>query len=365
MKHLKIIILGLILNIFYYNLFAQNFGKLENIITEAIEDSIFPGAVVCVGDKDKIIYTKAYGNFTYDKNSPKVELKTLFDLASVTKAFCTTFCVMKLYDEEKIDIDKYVYKYLPDFKCNEKEKVKIIDLLIHESGLQSYYTPLKEETREKIIRTILSLPLAYETNKESVYSCLNFVTLMLVIEAITNKPMYEYYNTNFVIPLKMTRTFFNPKEEIKNECIPTTPNLQGIVHDPLARALEGLSGNAGLFSTAEDMAILCQLLLNEGTYNGKEYIDDATVELFRERNSNSSSRALGFDTRTQTGYSSTGKLFNSGTYGHLGYTGTSIWIDPVKEIFVIFFTNRVYPDDKASIREIRPKVHDAVMDALK
>ncbi|MBN2571113.1 MAG: serine hydrolase [Ignavibacteriales bacterium] len=365
MKHLKITILVVILNFLFDNLFAQSFTKLDNIINEAIKDSIFPGAVVCVGDKDKIIYNKAYGNFTYDKDSPKVQLNTLFDLASVTKAFCITFCVMKLVDEDKLDIDEYVYKYLPDFKCNGKEKVKIIDLLIHESGLQSYYTPLKEESRDKILKTIVTLPLAYETNTESVYSCLNFVTMMMVIESIINKPVYEYYNTYFVNPLKMTRTFFNPKEELKNECSPTTPQLQGVVHDPLARALGGLSGNAGLFSTAEDMSKLCQLLLNEGTYNEKEYIDEGTIELFIERNSNSSSRALGFDTRTETGYSSTGKLFNPGTYGHLGYTGTSIWIDPVKEIFVIFFTNRVYPDDKATIREIRPKVHDAVMEALK
>ncbi|MCF6269146.1 MAG: serine hydrolase [Melioribacteraceae bacterium] len=343
---------------------SQNFSLVDKAINTAISDSIFPGAAILIGNEKEILYKNAYGHYTYEVSSPKVENNTLFDLASVTKAFATTFCVMKLVDEGKLDIEKPIASYLPKFAINNKENIKVADLLIHESGLQSYYTPMENEKREHILDTIKTLNLSYKTGVKTVYSCLNLVTTMMVVESIIDEPMYKFYTDNFTFPLGMKRTMFAPDDEIKKLCTPTTPNLQGIVHDPLARGLEGLSGNAGLFSTTEDLSILCQLLLNKGVYNNKRYLSEEVVAHFTKQYSPQSSRAIGFDTRSEGGNSSSGKYFSSGTYGHLGYTGTSIWIDPVRKIYAIFLTNRVYPDDKASIKSTRPKVYDAVILSL-
>jgi len=349
---------------FFISIHAQNFNLLDETINTAIKDSIFPGATILIGNENSIIYEKAYGNFTYDSNSPKVENNSIFDLASVTKAFGTNFCVMKLVDEGKLDINKPVSFYLPKFAANGKENVRVIDLLIHESGLQSYYTPNEGEEKAHILDTIKALNLKYKTGTRTVYSCLNFVSTMMLIESIVKEPMYKFYADNFTKPLEMNRTMFTPDEEFKKMCLPTTPELQGVAHDPLARGLNGLSGNAGLFSTTEDLSKLCQLLLNKGVYNNKRYLTDKVISNFSTRYSPQSTRAIGFDTRSDDGTASSGQYFSNGTFGHLGYTGTSIWIDPVRKIYVIFLTNRVYPDDEKSIRSTRLKVYDAAILSL-
>lgn len=355
---------SLLLFILSIYIHGQNFSLIDRAITTAIEDSVFPGAVVLVGNANKVLYKNSYGNFTYDSTSPQAEINSIYDMASVTKAFATTFCVMKLVDEGRLDIYKPVADYLPKFGVNGKENVKVIDLLIHESGLQAYYRPKEDENRKEILNKIIDLNLVYETGTKTKYSCLNFVTTMLIIESIINEPMYKFYADNFTTPLEMQRTIFNPNGKTKKSCVPTAPNLQGVVHDPLARGLDGLSGNAGLFSTVGDLSKLCQLLLNKGVYNNKRYLSRAIVNLFTKQYSPQSSRAIGFDTRSEGGKSSSGKYFCKGTYGHLGFTGTSIWIDPVRKIYAILLTNRVYPDERASIRSTRPKVYDAVILSL-
>ncbi len=345
-------------------LFSQNFKVLDDAINKAIADSVFPGAVVCVGQESNFIYNKAYGHYTYDSSSPKVNVNTMYDMASVTKAFATNLCMMKLVDEGKISLDEKVSHYLPDFAQNGKENVKVIDLLIHESGLQPYYSPQEGQTREDLINAIMSLPLSYETNTNTKYSCLNFVTAMLVIESVIDKPMYQYYRDTFTSPMGLNSTMFIPGKEYKDRIIPTTPDVQGIVHDPLARGLEGRSGNAGLFSTGEDLSKLCQMLINKGEFNGKRYFSKEIVEKFSKCFSDRSTRAIGFDTRSVNGKSSSGKYFSNGTYGHLGFTGTSIWIDPVRKLYTILLTNRVYPDESSSISKTRPAVYDAVIISL-
>ena len=343
---------------------SQDFSLVDEAINTAIQDSVFPGATILVGNEKEILYKNAYGHFTYEATSPKVENNTLFDLASVTKAFATTFCAMKLVDEGKLDIEKSVAAYLPEFAVNGKENIRIADLMIHESGLQSYYTPKAGEKRDHIIDTIKTLDLNYETGMKTVYSCLNLVTTMMVVESIIDEAMYKFYAANFTTPLAMKRTMFTPNDEFRKLSTPTTPEIQGVVHDPLARGLEGLSGNAGLFSTTEDLSKLCELLLNKGVYKGERYLSEEVVTHFTKRYSTQSSRAIGFDTRSEGGKSSSGQYFSSGTYGHLGFTGTSIWIDPVRKIYAIFLTNRVYPDESSSIRSTRPKVYDAVILSL-
>lgn len=350
--------------LFSISIQSQNFSLVDKTINTAIQDSVFPGATILIGNENEVLYKNAYGHFTYEPSSPNIENNTLFDLASVTKAFATTFCAMKLVDEGKLDIEKPVSTYLPAFAANEKESIRVADLMIHESGLQSYYTPKADEKRDHIIDTIKSLNLSYETGMKTVYSCLNLVTTMMVVESIIDEPMYKFYAENFTTPLGMDRTMFTPTDEFKKLSTPTTPELQGVVHDPLARGLEGLSGNAGLFSTTEDLSKLCELLLNKGLYKGKRYLSEEVVTRFTKRYSPQSSRAIGFDTRSEGGKSSSGQYFSSGTYGHLGFTGTSIWIDPVRKIYAILLTNRVYPDESSSIRSTRPKVYDAVILSL-
>ena len=364
MKNIKILPL-IILLILTTLSEAQNFALLDSVINSSISKKAFPGAAIAVGSKNAIIYKKAYGNYTYDKASTAVTTQSMFDMASVTKAFSTNFCVMKLVDENKIDINKKVCEYIPAFGQNGKEDVRVIDLLIHESGLQAYYTPKEGQSRQSIIDSIMALPLSYKTNSDMIYSCLNFVTTMLVVEAASGERMYKFYKDNFTDPLEMKSTMYVPTPDCVDQCVTTFTHLKGIVHDPLARGLEGLSGNAGLFSSVEDLSKLCILLLNKGMYNGKRYLKAETIEYFSKKYSDRTTRAIGFDTRSNDGTASSGKLFSPGSYGHLGYTGTSIWIDPVKEIFVVFLTNRVYPDDTASIKRIRPKVHDAVIKSLR
>ncbi len=344
---------------------ASDFSKVDKVIQNAIADSVFPGASLIIGSSDSIFYQKAYGNFTYDSNSPEVTTETIYDLASVTKAFGTNFVIMKLVDEGKVKLNDPVAKYLPRFSAHHKEKVLIKDLLIHESGLPAYYSPKPGETRDTVISRIMDLPLRYKTNEKMVYSCLNFVTLMLVAESVTGEPLYQYYKENFTEPLKMKNTTFVPSENLRASCSPTSPKLQGAVHDPLARGLEGLSGNAGLFSTSGDLAKLAQLLMNKGTYNGKKYFSKEIIEKFTTRNSDKTTRALGFDTKSLEGYSTAGKYFSDKSFGHTGFTGTSIWIDPENDLFVVFLTNRVYPDEKSSIVKTRPALHDAVFEAVK
>ncbi|MDP4173510.1 MAG: serine hydrolase domain-containing protein [Bacteroidota bacterium] len=350
--------------IHFSRIFGQNFYQVDTVIDNAIKRHVFPGATVIIGGPDKILYNKAYGHFTYDPESRQVTTESLFDMASCTKVFATTSCIMKLVDEGKVNIEDPVKKYLPEFAQNGKENVKIKNLLLHNSGLQAYYTPKAGETPEQIFETIYGLPLSYKTDSDMVYSCLNFVTTMKVVEAVTKMPMYKYFKENFTEPLEMKRTMFIPSDEFKSECLPTTDSLQGIVHDPLARGLKGLSGNAGLFSTTADLAKICQILLNDGLYNGKRYYSSDIIKKFTARYSSLSSRALGWDTKSESGFSSAGKLFSANSFGHTGYTGTCVWMDPQRKLFVVFLTNRVYPDDKANVSPARAAVNEAVIRSI-
>lgn len=362
MKNIKTFLVIIIFS--YIISSAQNFTKIDSLMNQGIESKLFPGGVILVGNANSILYKKAFGNFTYDSSSPKIKLNTMFDMASVTKVFATTMCVMKLYDENKIDLNALLSKYFPEYSFGDRNDVKVIDLLIHESGLPAYYSPKPDESREMVIDTVLNKKLVYQKNSKTVYSCLNFVTTMLLIEKITGMPMMDYYKLNFTKPMNLERTMFTPPVELRNECAPTEGGLQGIVHDPLARSLEGKSGNAGLFSTVDDLSKFCRMILNEGKFEDKQILNKETINLFTKRYSERSSRAIGFDTKSDNGYTSAGKFFSSNSFGHTGYTGTSVWIDPVRKIYVILLTNRVYPDDKASIRDFRPIIHDAIIEAI-
>ena len=348
------------------------FEETDSIIEKAIIDSAFPGAVLLVSKDGKIIHEKAYGHFTYNSDSKEVSLNTIFDLASVSKVIGTTTAVMMLIDGDEIHLDDKVIKYLPEFNNNGKENITIRNLLLHNSGLaafKKYYDIYS--TAEEVINDIMNLTPEQEPGSKYVYSDLGLITLQKVIEKVSGKSLDKFLDENLFTPLGMTSTMYNPPPELKDNCMPTELDdfwrmrqLQGEVHDERAYMLNGVAGHAGLFSTANDLAKFLQMILQKGNYNGKQYIKPETVEMFTKKQSEQSSRGLGWDTKSPEG-SSAGKYFSLLSYGHTGYTGTSVWTDPLVNSFVILLTNRVYPTrNNNKLSQVRPLIHDAVYQAV-
>ncbi len=349
-----------------------DFTQVDEIIQLAIKDSAFPGAVVLVSKEGKIIYEKAFGHLTYDDTSAAVTINTIYDIASLTKVIATTTAVMICYDKNLFSLDDPVEKYLPEFSQNGKEKVTIKNLLLHNSGLSAFKRFYKNySSADELIKDIYKTPLSYEPGSKTVYSDLGFITLAKIVEQVTGKEFDVFCKEEIFIPLQMNSTFFNPPDSLINKIAPTEYDnywrhklVWGEVHDETASLLNGVAGHAGLFSTAKDVSNLLQLLLNSGTFNGHQIIKPATVKLFTTRYSDKSTRALGWDTKSGEG-SSAGNLFDITSFGHTGFTGTSIWVDPTRELFVVFLTNRVYPTrENKKLYKVRPALHDAVLNAL-
>ena len=366
-------ILILILNL---SLYSQSndfqFNAVDKVINKAVEDKSFPGAVVLVWKDGKTIYEKAFGNYTYDSSSPKIKTNTLFDLASLTKVVATTTAAMICYDRDLFSLDDKVTKYIPEFGVNEKDNITIKNLLIHNSGLPAWKKFYGRDLKyDDVINEIYSSELEYKTGEKTVYSDLGIITLGKIIEKVSGKTLDVFCKDEIFIPLKMNETFYNPDDSLKKLCAPTeTDNywrmktLQGEVHDETSAMLNGVAGHAGLFSTADDLAKLMSVLLNKGKINQKIFIQQSTIELFTKRVSNESTRAIGWDTKSDSG-SSAGKYFSKNSFGHTGYTGTSIWADPDRNLFVVFLTNRVYPTrENTKIQKVRPQLHNAVIKSI-
>lgn len=351
----------------------NRFTTVDKIIQNGITDSVFPGAVLLVAQNGNILHKKAFGHLIYDPASPPMETNTIFDLASVTKVIATTTATMLCHDRGLIKLDDKVSKYLPKFAANGKQNVTIRNLLLHNSGFPPFKRFfLKYKTGNEVLADIFNTRLDYEPGTKTVYSDLGIITLGKIIEKVTKKTLDKFCADEIFLPLGMTETFFNPKKEFINRCAPTENDdywrhrqLIGEVHDEASAMLGGVAGHAGLFSTADDLAKLLQMLLQKGAYQGKQFIKSSTVEMFIKRPSDKSSRALGWDTRDGEGFSSAGDLFSNVSYGHTGYTGTSVWTDPDKKLFVILLTNRVYPTrENIKLIRLRPVIHDAVIKAL-
>jgi len=349
-----------------------NFAKADELMNNAVKDSAFPGGVLLVGYRGKVIYNKAFGNFTYDPKSKKVNTNSLFDIASLTKVTATTPAAMLLCDEGKLNLDDLVIKYLPEFGNSGKEKITIRNLLLHNSGLPSFkpfYKTCKNAKEE--IAAIMNCELEFEPGTKYLYSDLGMIVLQKVIEKIAKMPLDRFIQTRLFVKLGMNNTMFNPPKYRKNECLPTEIDnywrnklIQGEVHDETAYLLKGVSGNAGLFSTAADLAVYVNTLLNDGVYDNKVIFNPEIVKAWTTRQSNHSSRGLGWDTKTDD-KSSSGTKFSKNSFGHTGFTGTSIWADKDKKLFVILLTNRVYPNrNNSRLSTLRPKIHDAVVKAV-
>ncbi|WP_445664733.1 glycoside hydrolase family 3 N-terminal domain-containing protein [Fodinibius sp. AD559] len=349
--------------------------NIDRIMNEAIFDSTFPGGVVTVVKDGNIAYQKGFGYETYEKLNP-IKEDAVYDLASLTKVTATTVAVMKLVEEGKISLKDKIGKYIPEFSEGKKKNITIANFLLHNSGLppfRVYVDSLKSE--EEIIEAIKTEPLTYKTGSDYRYSDLGFILLAEIVEQVSGKPLDQYVREKFYYPLGMSSTFFNPKQ-VGNHLttrIPPTEidtvyrdtTIRAEVHDERAYFLNGVAGHAGLFSSGKDLAIFCQMLLNDGWYAGRRYLEPSTIEKFTKRQAKHSNRGYGFDRKSGKN-STAGSLTSEKTFGHLGFTGTSYWIDPERDLAIIILTNRTYPYRSygENISTIRAKVADAVVSSI-
>ena len=349
-------------------------SRLDTLIRNAIDSTAFPGAVLAIGRNGVVAKLEAYGHFTYDEERP-VATTSSFDLASLTKVVATTTAAMQLYDTGKLQLDTPVADYLPRFRQSGKENVTIRHLLTHTSGLIPYRRFYETGTvaREALLDSVLAESLEYEPGTEMRYSDFSMIALMLVIERITGQPFDEYAEEHIFEPLGMHDTGFMASGSPNPDVVPTERDrtfrrrlVQGEVHDETAWILGGVSGHAGLFSTAEDLVRFAHMLLDEGRVDGRPFISPETLRLFTTVQEPAlSTRALGWDTKSPEGYSSAGEGFGPNSFGHTGFTGTSFWVDPDTGLFVILLTNRVYPTrNNRRITEIRPRVADQAYNSI-
>ena len=361
---------------------SVHLNLVNGIIREAIERRELPGAVLLVARKGKIVFRNAYGESQWIPEKRPMDVSMIFDLASITKPVTTATSFMILVEQGRIRLWDKVKDFVPEFVpyTGEDEKpaedVRFWHLLTHTSGLPPYTDAAEVEKKyghpcppDSMVKYIAHLEKLNPPGEAFHYSCLGFITLAHIIKKVSGQSIAEFSRKYIYEPLKMDHTFFTPAQEFHDLCVPTQvfdgKPLVGVVHDPLARLQGGISGNAGLFSTADDLAIFAQMMLNKGEFNGVRILSPLTVERMTEIFSKSSfsGRGLGWDLDSSFS-TNTGDIFGPQSIGHTGYTGTSICIEPDTETFVIFLTNSVYPDDKASVVSLRSKVANIVASSI-
>lgn len=326
---------------------ATRLERINHIMARAIKAGGFPGGAVVVGRRGAAAVEKGFGTLGWSDKSKVVPERTIYDLASLTKVVATTTAIMILYDQGKVKLDEPVSTYLPALSGGAKDDITIRLLLEHRSGLpagrdlwRTAWTP--EEARQAAIAT----PLECSPGSCVIYSDIGADILGFVVEAVTGQRLDVFLQERVFDPLNMQETAFRPHWTLRDRIAPTelTPPrgypLRGEVHDENAFVLGGIAGHAGLFSTASDLAVFAQMILNGGELNGVRIVADSTVALFTARTAAQGTRALGWDTCGQD--SSCGKHLSDRAFGHTGFTGTSLWIDPDRDLFVILLTNRVH-----------------------
>lgn len=385
-------------------------GAIDSIANNAISKGATPGCVVMVVKDGKIAYQKAYGHFNYD-NSVPVTMESVYDMASVTKICATTISIMKLYEEGKIDLKKQLGDYLPMVRGSNKEHLLIENILLHQAGLVAfipfyrqaidtvtgipfakYFAHqqsdsfnirvadnlfMRNDYRDTMYYKILQSPLG--ATGKYIYSDNDFIFLGKVVEAISGLPLNEYVKKEFYQPLGLTSAGFRPREYLPLNRIAPTENekvfrmelIQGDVHDPGAAMFGGVAGHAGLFSSAYDIAVIMQMLLNGGEINGTRFFKKATVDLFTAYHSSISRRGFGFDKPEKDNATrpepypclSASPL----SFGHTGFTGTCTWADPEKKLVFVFLSNRVTPVGDNPLlgkMNVRPSIHETIYKAM-
>jgi serine-type D-Ala-D-Ala carboxypeptidase len=346
------------------------FGRAFAVLAAGIARQAFPGVSAAVTHRGKFVALKGLGHFTYDANSSPVSPKTIYDLASLTKVLATTAICMQLYDQDKFHLEQRVVEVVPELAGSDPRRSQITFrmLLAHSSGLPAYIKLFETaRSRDELLAQAFQAPLSADPGLRAEYSDIGFILLGVALERIAKEPLDTWCKREVFHPLNLSLTF-RPEKNLEAR-IPPTENdtrfrhrvLQSEVNDENAWVMDGVAGHAGCFGQAQSVATFAQCLLNGGTPLFRPH----TVELFtrREYFPAGTSRALGWDTPSPP--SQSGKYFSPKSYGHLGYTGTSLWIDPERQLSVTLLTNRTWPDrNSQAIKEIRPAFHDAVVEAL-
>jgi len=348
------------------------------VIEKAVADKAFPGATLAIGYRGNVAI-HAFGKLSYDVNAAAVTPTTMYDIASLTKVVATTTLVAKLAEGDfavPLDLDAKIERYLPEWASGPqpewRHRVTVRHLLTHTSGLP----PFKEywrtsKNKRDTLNKIFAEPLDYEPGTKEVYSDLGIILMAEIIGRLTGRPLDELAKSCIFVPLGMKDTMYRPEKKLWPKIAPTEVDnnlrhslVQGEVHDENAYAIGGVSGHAGLFSTAPDLAAFCQMLLNGGVYAHQRILRRATIAQFTTpQQLSSGTRTLGWAVPTEG--SSSGHYFSAHSFGHTGFTGTSIWIDPERQLFVVLLANRVHPTrENMKIAQVRPALHDAVMQAL-
>lgn len=351
---------------------AVHFGTVDAVIEQAIHEAQIPGAVLLVGHNGQVTYRKAYGSRALEPRREPMTLDTIFDLASLTKVVATTPAVMQLVEQGKVRLNDPVAKYLPDFAQNGKEDITIRQLLTHYSGLPPDLDLKAPWTgKETAYRMAFAATLQDPPGSRFSYSDINFIVLGALVERVSGETLDEYCQRHIFTPLKMTHTRFVPPAVPRIGWIPKiAPTqydenehmLRGVVHDPTARRMGGVAGQAGLFSTADDLAKFAQALLNGG---GGILSAESVEKMTRPEQPPSAQVLRGFGWDIDSPFSSNrGDLLPVGGYGHTGFTGTSLWVDPSTETYIILLTNAVHPRGKGNAVALRSKVATAIAAAL-
>lgn len=392
---------------------TSSLERISDVVQDAISQQVFPGCQVLVARKGKIVYERNFGTLAYN-DSERVSSETIYDLASVSKVTSTLQGIMLLYEKGLVSLNEKASTYLPELKKTNKQNITIRDLLIHRSGMLAYYPKLWKNTMtaggglmqeyysavpddeyslqvaprlfanntmpDSVWKWIVESPLKGKPNKTGqygfLYSDLGFVVLQKVIERVTNQTLDSYVSEQLYRPLHLPALAYNPLHILPAERIAPTENdhsyrgqlLRGTVHDPMAAMLGGIAGHAGLFGNARSLTILLQLQLWKGKYAGKDYFKQSTIEEFTKLASSSGSRALGWIKARQDVQSNVvSPNASPASFGHTGFTGNVVWVDPSQDLIFVFLSNRVYPDsgnNKLNSHKTRRKIHDIIYQSI-
>jgi CubicO group peptidase (beta-lactamase class C family) len=353
---------------------AQTFDRVDDAVRQGITRGLYPGAVVVIGRRDSILYSRGYGNYTWSRSSrvPDPD-STLWDIASITKVVSTASVALRLVDQGKLDLDAPVRRYLPRFSGGIKNQVTIRMLLDHTSGLKSYVPIYRQArgSRTRAVNLLYAQPLLRVPGDSAEYSDLNMLFLGLAIEKVTGLPLDKAAAREVFRPLGMEQTMYQPSARLRRRTVPSgvwrgTP-VAGDVNDQNAVVFGGVAGHAGVFSTARDLARFAQVWLRKGQGVEGPWVAAETMATFLAVGPKSGTRALGWDTPDVNGEEPSifGTLISKAAYGHTGFTGTELWIDPTHDLFLVFLTNRTFdPRVQDSLKElklVRTEVSDAAI----
>ena len=367
---------------------SERLARMDAVIQASLDKKELPGAVVLVARHGRIVWKKAYGARAVEPQREAMTVDTIFDLASLTKIVATATSIIILIERGEVRLADPVVRFIPEMKGDGRDAITIEQLLTHTSGFAPDFDLRERWTGyDEAMKHLYREPLRNQPGARFVYSDLNFITLGEVVHRVSGQMLDEFARRNIYAPLGMRETGFRPDTKLAARIAPTEKRrgqmnylgdnganagadgdqwLRGQVHDPTSFRMGGVAGHAGLFSTAGDLAIFCQMILNGGAYNGVRILSPlsvATMTRARAVSEDGAARGLGWDIATSFS-SNRGDLFPLGSFGHTGFTGTSIWIDPATDSFVVFLSNRVHPDGKGDVGPLRGRIASIVAGAI-